>query len=58
VRICAITADYSVLFASEFGWMVRIDKPIDLLMLHFDILLLLLCCHDEASVRHQLILRF
>lgn len=47
----------TVLFAGELGWMIGLNIPIDLFLLHLHIFLLLLGRHDETSVRHQLVLR-
>ena len=56
VRVGRVAADHSVLFAGEFGRMVRLHESFDLLLLHFHVLLLLLDCHDEATVSSQLVL--
>ena len=57
MSVCRVAANDSILLASELGWMVRVDKPVDLFLLHLHILLLLLVGHDESSVGHQLVLR-
>jgi len=50
MRIRRVAADNAVLLACKLGWMVRLHKPFDLLLLHFHVLLLLLDGHDEATV--------
>lgn len=48
--ICRVAADDAVLLASKLGRMIRLDKPFDLLLFHFHVLLLLLDSHNEATV--------
>ena len=54
--ICSITANNTVLLASEFRWMVRRNITIYLLLFHPHVFRLLLDSHDKSSVRGQLIL--
>ena len=58
VSVCRITAYHSILLAGKLGWVIWIDKPVNLLLLHLHVLLLLLSCHNEAPVGNQLILGF
>jgi len=58
VSVGRVAAHHSILFAGKFGRMVRVDESVNLLLLHFHVLLLLLCCHYKATVGHQLVLRF
>ena len=53
VSVCTITAHDSIFLTSKLGWVVRGDVPFDLLMLHFDVLLLLLVGHNEATICHK-----
>ena len=55
MSICCIAADDSVLLACELGWMIRIDKSVNLLLFHLHVLLLLLDGHDEASISNELV---
>jgi len=57
MSVCAVAAYDTVLLACEFGWVVGADETINLLLLHFDVLLLLLGGHDEAPVGYKLVLR-
>ena len=50
MSIGSVATDHAILLASELGWVVAVDVPLDLLLLHFHILLLLLHGHDEPSV--------
>jgi hypothetical protein len=45
-----VATDDTVLLAGKLGRMIRLHKPFDLLLLHLHVLLLLLDCHDEATV--------
>ena len=51
-----VAADDPVLLASELGRMIRLNIPLDLLLLHLHVFLLLLDSHDEATVSDQLVL--
>ena len=53
-----IAAHHSILFAGKLGRVVRGHVPVDLVLFHFHVLLLLLHGHDETSVGHQLIVTF
>ena len=56
VCVSGIATDNSVLLASELGRVVGLDVPVDLLLLHLHVFLLLLYGHDKPSVLCQLIL--
>ena len=58
VSVGCIAADHSILLAGKLGRVVAGNIPIDLLLLHLHILLLLLNRHYESSVSYQVILRF
>ena len=52
MRISRVAWYHAIFLACELCRMVWANKPFDLLMLHFDVFLLLLCSHDEPSVGH------
>ena len=54
MRVGSVATDDSVLLASELGWVVGLDEPIDLLFLHPHVVLLLLEGHNKPSVFYQL----
>jgi len=56
VRVGGVAADHAILLAGKLGWVIGLDKALDLLLLHLHVLLLLLHGHDEASVRRELVL--
>ena len=53
-----IAAHHSILFASKLCWVVGCYVPVDLVLLHFHVFLLLLKGHDEPSVSHKLVVTF
>jgi len=55
MSICCIAADDSILLACKLGWMIWIDKSVNLLLFHLHVLLLLLDGHDEASISNELV---
>lgn len=58
MRIGGIAAHHAILLTCELRGVVAIDIPLDLLLLHLYVLLLLLNGHDEPSICNQLILTF
>ena len=50
--ISCIGAHHPIFFTGEFGWVVWLDVTIYLLLLHFYVFLLLLDCHDEATISY------
>jgi hypothetical protein len=50
VSIRSIATDHAILLAGELGWVVAIDVPLDLLLLHLHVFLLLLHRHYKASI--------
>ena len=58
MSVSCIRGDHSILLAGKLGWVIRVNEPVDLLVFHLHVLLLLLDSHDETSVSDQLVLRF
>jgi hypothetical protein len=50
MSICSVTTHHAIFLASELCRVVAVDVPLDLLLLHFHILLLLLHGHNEPTV--------
>lgn len=54
MRICSITTNNPIFFASKFSRVITSQKPINLFLFHLHILLLLLNGHNKASVSSKL----
>lgn len=54
MRISSITTHHPILFASKLSRMITSQKPIDLFLFHFHILLLLLDSHNKPPISSKL----